>query len=123
MTDKSENETVARVLRLTGGKYRFLKDVPRDGWTDEHEAELERQIAEDPDDDLLDDDDVVETRPFREVFPEGVEIVRRGRPPSENPKRAIKLRLDADVIDRFKSGGRGWQTRMNEALRKAAGLR
>ncbi|UVK56949.1 BrnA antitoxin family protein [Mesorhizobium sp. AR02] len=45
-----------------------------------------------------------------------------GRPPLARPKRAIQLRLDADVLDRFKADGDGWQTRMNEALRKAVGL-
>lgn len=49
-------------------------------------------------------------------------IVARGRPPLANPKRAVNLRLDSDVLDRFKAGGRGWQSRMNAALRKAAGL-
>lgn len=47
---------------------------------------------------------------------------KAGRPPLARPKRAIQLRLDADVLDRFKADGDGWQTRMNEALRKAAGL-
>lgn len=46
----------------------------------------------------------------------------RGRPPSESPKRHVSLRLDADVVDRFRAEGPGWQTRMNAALRKAAGL-
>ncbi|TPL58695.1 BrnA antitoxin family protein [Mesorhizobium sp. B2-4-2] len=45
-----------------------------------------------------------------------------GRPPLARPKRAVQLRLDADVVDGFRAGGDGWQTRMNEALRKAAGL-
>lgn len=45
-----------------------------------------------------------------------------GRPPLARPKRAIQLRLDADVLDRFKADGDGWQTRMNEALRRAVGL-
>ena len=30
--------------------------------------------------------------------------------------------LDPDVVAFFKKGGRGWQTRANAALRKAAGL-
>lgn len=47
---------------------------------------------------------------------------RRGRPLLDNPKQPVKLRLDADVVDAFKAGGPGWQTRMNDALRKAAGL-
>lgn len=44
----------------------------------------------------------------------------RGRPRLENPKVPVTLRVDADVLERFKSGGKGWQSRMNEALRKAA---
>ncbi|MFM7344325.1 MAG: BrnA antitoxin family protein [Tagaea sp.] len=49
-------------------------------------------------------------------------LVARGRPKLEAPKRAISLRVDADVVARFKASGRGWQSRMNAALRKAAGL-
>jgi len=32
-------------------------------------------------------------------------------------KKAVSLRLDADVLDGFKSQGRGWQTRMNAVLK------
>ncbi|WEX11307.1 BrnA antitoxin family protein [Chelativorans sp. AA-79] len=53
---------------------------------------------------------------------EGERLVRRGRPPSENPKKAISLRVDAEVLERFKATGPGWQRRMNAALRKAVGL-
>nr|WP_295469010.1 BrnA antitoxin family protein [Mesorhizobium sp.] len=49
-------------------------------------------------------------------------LVRKGRPPAANPKKAISLRVDADVIDAFKAGGAGWQRRMNQALRRAVGL-
>jgi len=52
----------------------------------------------------------------------GTRLVRRGRPPAANPKVAVSLRLDPDVIAYFKKDGRGWQSRMNEQLRKAAGL-
>jgi uncharacterized protein (DUF4415 family) len=47
----------------------------------------------------------------------------RGRPPSDNPKRQITLRIDADVIEHFSSAGPGWQTRINAALRRAAKLK
>lgn len=40
----------------------------------------------------------------------------RGRPRAERPKVAVKLRLDQAIIDHFKDGGPGWQTRINEAL-------
>ena len=48
--------------------------------------------------------------------------VRRGRPKSDVTKVQTTLRLDPDVIAAFRSDGPGWQSRMNEALRKAAGL-
>lgn len=49
--------------------------------------------------------------------------VVRGRPPlRDRAKRQVTLRLDPDVIEKFREGGPGWQGRINEALRKAAGL-
>jgi uncharacterized protein (DUF4415 family) len=49
--------------------------------------------------------------------------VRRGRPPLTNPKQAVKLRLDADVLAAYRKTGRGWQTRINADLRKARKLK
>ncbi len=34
------------------------------------------------------------------------------------PKKSITMRLDADVLDWFKSQGQGYQTRINQLLRK-----
>jgi uncharacterized protein (DUF4415 family) len=48
--------------------------------------------------------------------------VARGRPMSRAPKRAVSLRLDPDVIAYYRRTGRGWQSRINAALRKAAKL-
>lgn len=45
-----------------------------------------------------------------------------GRPASGKAKAAISLRIDPEVLTWFKATGEGWQTRMNDALRKAAGL-
>ena len=47
--------------------------------------------------------------------------VRRGRPPVARPKVSTTIRLSRDVIDHFKAGGRGWQTRIDEALREWIG--
>ncbi len=49
----------------------------------------------------------------------GERLVRRGRPKLDKPKQHVSLRLDPDVIERFKASGPGWQGRINEALRKA----
>ena len=52
----------------------------------------------------------------------GETLVRRGRPRSDNPKQPVSLRLDRDVVDWFKRRGDGWQTRINDELRRIAGL-
>jgi uncharacterized protein (DUF4415 family) len=45
-----------------------------------------------------------------------------GRPKSASTNRSVHLRLSPDVLDHFRSTGPGWQTRIDEALRKAARL-
>jgi uncharacterized protein (DUF4415 family) len=54
---------------------------------------------------------------------EGDKLVRRGRPKSDSPKEALSLRLDPDVIAYYRATGPGWQSRINETLRKAAKLK
>lgn len=49
-------------------------------------------------------------------------LVRRGRPPLDRPKVHTNIRLDADLVDRLKAGGRGWQSRANDLLRRAMGM-
>jgi uncharacterized protein (DUF4415 family) len=44
-------------------------------------------------------------------------LVRRGRPLGSGTKTQITLRLDVDVVDKFKASGDGWQTRINDALK------
>ncbi len=73
----------------------------------------------------LTDAELARARPFAEVFPAMAEKMRKsigGRPKAEKPKVAVSLRLDPDVIEAFKAKGPGWQSRMNQALRKAAGV-
>ena len=36
-------------------------------------------------------------------------------------KELVSLRIDRDVLDHFQEAGPGWQERINDALRKAAG--
>ena len=52
----------------------------------------------------------------------GNKLIRAGRPPSENPKVALKLRIDPDIVDYFRATGPGWQRRINDTLRKAIKL-
>jgi uncharacterized protein (DUF4415 family) len=45
-----------------------------------------------------------------------------GRPRSENPKQQVTLRLDPEVLEKFRATGKGWQSRINAELRKVLGI-
>jgi len=45
--------------------------------------------------------------------------VRRGRPRSSSPKVSTTIRLDADVLEKFRATGPGWQSRINAILKAA----
>ncbi len=70
-------------------------------------------------------EDFARAKPASEVLPKLVgataaaEMLRqkRGRPVSVNPKAHVNLRLDPDVVAAFRATGRGWQTRLNAALK------
>lgn len=42
--------------------------------------------------------------------------------PLPGPRELVSLRIDRDVLEHFQEDGPGWQERINDALRKAAGL-
>ncbi len=89
------------------------------------EDQIQRMIFSDPDAPEATDAQLAQAKPFDEVFPALADAMRKnvgGRPKSENPKVAVSLRLDQEIVARFKATGPGWQTRMNNALREAAGL-
>lgn len=49
-------------------------------------------------------------------------LTKRGRPPvGEVAKQQVTLRLPRHVLDHFKAGGAGWQTRIGEALERHVG--
>jgi uncharacterized protein (DUF4415 family) len=59
--------------------------------------------------------DSAKTKPFGEVFPK----MRKGRGPNKAPtKELVSSRLSPAVLEHFKGGGPGWQTRIDEALAK-----
>ena len=67
--------------------------------------------------------DLARFRPSTEI-PELAEVIRRGRPPLDETdrKQRVTIYLDRDLVETLKQGGKGWQTRANAMLRKAAGL-
>lgn len=67
----------------------------------------------------LTDDEIKRIRPAKDVFAELGIPMPKGRPRIEQPKRQVTLRLDQAVIEHFKRGGKGWQTRLNDTLAAA----
>ena len=48
----------------------------------------------------------------------GAPVLKRGRGPQAAPTKVLtSVRLDADILEFFKSQGSGYQSRINEALR------
>jgi uncharacterized protein (DUF4415 family) len=89
--------------------------------TEQEEARVREGIAADPDNPEITDAQFAKAQPFAEVFPTLAGSLRRTRGPQKAPvKQLVSLRLDQDVLDRFRATGPGWQSRMNEALRQAA---
>ncbi len=82
------------------------------------EKRIQEGIAKDPDAQELTEQEISSARRGATGMPEHLRVLKRGRPKKENPKQQVTLRLDTDVVDYFKSEGAGWQTRINEALRK-----
>jgi uncharacterized protein (DUF4415 family) len=74
------------------------------------EARIEAGIEADPDTFELDDKWFAKAKPAR----------GRPRVPAEERKVPVTMRLDPDVLGRYKATGRGYQTRMADDLRKAA---
>jgi len=68
-------------------------------------------------------EDFKRMRPANEVVPEIVKAYKEGRLKIRGPQKAptkvqTTIRLSRDVVDFFKAKGRGWQTKMDKALKK-----
>ncbi|OYZ88780.1 MAG: hypothetical protein B7X99_20770 [Rhizobiales bacterium 17-65-6] len=92
---------------------RLRARAAREAMSPEEDAAITAAAAADPDNPPLTDADFARMAP----------APRRGRGPGKAPVKAqVTLRLDPDVLERFRAEGPGWQARINAALRKAAGL-
>lgn len=87
------------------------------------DAAIQAGIAADPDSRELDADWFAKAKPASEVLPAELYAALvakrpRGRPKAEDTKVFTAIRLDADLLHTFKATGKGWQTRVNAALRQ-----
>jgi len=87
--------------------------------TDEEDARINQGIALDRDNPEITEADFQAMRPAVEVALALAKARRVRGPQKTATKRSVSLRLDQDVLEKFKSTGPGWQTRINEVLRRA----
>ena len=59
---------------------------------------------------------------FKAATAKPPELPVEQKPSLPGIKELVSLRIDRDVLDHFQKDGPGWQDRINDALRKAAGL-
>ena len=90
--------------------------------SNEDEERVQAMIAADPDDGEASDEALAQAKPLTDALPDLAAALRRsagGRPPSDDPKVPISIRLDRAVLEKFRATGPGWQSRINDLLRKA----
>jgi uncharacterized protein (DUF4415 family) len=66
--------------------------------------------------------DFARAKPFSEVLPDVAKTIRRRGPQKIPKKQPVSLRLSPDVLKYYKAKGPGWQSRIDDDLRKAAKL-
>jgi uncharacterized protein (DUF4415 family) len=74
--------------------------------TDAEDNAITKAARDDPDAQLVD----------------GLMRKKRGRPFAEATKTKVSIRLSPEVLDALRATGKGWQTRVDELLRKEMGL-
>lgn len=85
----------------------------------EEEAAINDGIAADPDNPEWTAENSADAKPAAKVFKGlGLETSRSRGPQKTPTKEPVALRLDRDVLEHFRSTGRGWQGRMNDALKE-----
>lgn len=79
-------------------------------------------ITDDPDARELTNSELAQMLPARDMLPPALyaALTKRGRPNAEAKAVRVTLRVPPDVLDAFKAGGPGCQTRLSEPLAKAA---
>ena len=88
--------------------------------TPDEDYAINAAVAADPEVTELDDAWFERAKPASEVVPQIVRRYRRTRGKQRAPtKNQITLRLDADLVLHFRETGKGWQTRINDTLRRA----
>ncbi len=75
-----------------------------------------REVSDSPE---LTKEDFAKAKPFAEALPDLAASIRKGRGPNKAPtKKLVSLRLSGKVLEVYKAKGPGWQSRIDEDLRR-----
>lgn len=89
--------------------------------TDERETDDAPELTETMLDRMMDQGDwrigtrSVNPEEGKQAFRKAMKV---GRPPGSGAKISTTVRFDADILQAFRATGKGWQTRMNDALKE-----
>lgn len=86
-------------------------------------AEPSRPVTFDQDNPEWTEEDFARARPISDFPALAAALPKaRGRPKGTTQqvrKQQVTLRIDPDILERFRATGPGWQSRINDALRRA----
>ena len=85
---------------------------------------MSRKVVFDDDNPEWTEEDFKRAKPPHEILPPHVlKVFPKTRGAQVAPKKVpVSIRLSAEVVERFKAGGPGWQSRIDDVLKKAVGL-
>jgi uncharacterized protein (DUF4415 family) len=85
---------------------------------------MSQKVVFDDDNPEWTEEDFARARPASELPPHILAAFPKTRLEGKASKKVpVSIRLSPEVLDHFKAGGPGWQSRIDEALRKVAGIR
>jgi len=93
--------------------------------SDEEEARIQAGIAQDPDNPELTQGEIAAMRPAAEVLPPELYAALtklqpdRAAPQAASAEEQVAIHLDRAVLDHFRAAGPGWESRINETLKRA----
>jgi len=94
------------------------EDLTLAAMTDEEDKAITEAALTDPDARPVHEERLARMSPASAADAADIKRRLRGRPRVQSPKHLVSLRLDPDVVARFRATGPGWQSRINQVLRE-----
>ena len=89
--------------------------MPKPSRNKSYTAEDMREVSDSP---AWTRSDFAKAKRFDQILPGLAHAIRRRGKQKAPTKQAVSIRLDADVLKAYKATGAGWQSRINDDLRR-----